>query len=210
MRNHAWVPLNLCSSSSPLRQRAWNHPFPFVARALSHHLYRTLFYHAHRPRLRGALFKRFPPLSIARLSTGPLLRHRELHLGAPTRLLPHYLHLHHSQRKMTMRAQSYRGSILYLVLVHITTDDSELDGHTRVQSHELEEDCDRTGLCEAVPAAFLEALTFKGPTDERLIGFIKAFSNKCKNSGMGVGNEPLAILPTAVLLHVKDPQDADA
>jgi hypothetical protein len=50
----------------------------------------------------------------------------------------------------------------------------------------------------------VEVLTFKGPTDERLIGFTKVFSNKCKNSGMGVSNEPLAILPTAVLPHIKD------
>jgi eukaryotic translation initiation factor 2C len=50
----------------------------------------------------------------------------------------------------------------------------------------------------------VEALTFNGPKDERLIGFIKAFANKCKNSGMAVGTEPPAILPTAVLPHVKD------
>jgi hypothetical protein len=120
VRNHTWVSLNPCSSSSPLRQRAWNHPFLFVTRVLSHHLYGTLFYHAHHPHLHGALFEQFPPLSIVRLSTGPLLRHRELHLGAPPWLLPHYLHLHHLQRKMTMRAQSYRSSILYLALVPLT------------------------------------------------------------------------------------------
>src|SRR6266581_6695595 len=30
----------------------------------------------------------------------------------------------------------------------------------------------------------MEALSFKGPRDQRLIDFIKAFKNKCKNSGM--------------------------
>jgi eukaryotic translation initiation factor 2C len=39
----------------------------------------------------------------------------------------------------------------------------------------------------------VEALSFKGPQDERLINFIKAFANKCKNSGMDIGNEPPTI-----------------
>jgi hypothetical protein len=42
----------------------------------------------------------------------------------------------------------------------------------------------------------MEALSFKGPRDEGLINFIKAFNKKCKNSGMDVGNEPPAILVT--------------
>ncbi len=33
-------------------------------------------------------------------------------------------------------------------------------------------------MCDGV-----EALSFKGPRDERLINFIKAFNNKCKNNG---------------------------
>ena len=50
----------------------------------------------------------------------------------------------------------------------------------------------------------VEALSFKGPQDERLIKFIKAFNNKCKNSGMDVGNEPPAIRPTDQLPSVRD------
>ena len=50
------------------------------------------------------------------------------------------------------------------------------------------------------------ALTFRGPGDERLIGFIKAFANKCRNSGMILGPEPPAILPTDELPRVgEDP-----
>ncbi|KAI0248543.1 Piwi-domain-containing protein [Lactifluus subvellereus] len=48
------------------------------------------------------------------------------------------------------------------------------------------------------------ALTFRGPGDERLIGFIKAFATKCRNSGMAVGAEPPAILPTEELPSVRD------
>ena len=49
----------------------------------------------------------------------------------------------------------------------------------------------------------VESLSFTGPRDERLISFIKAFANKCKNSGMDVGNEPPAILPTDQLPPLK-------
>jgi hypothetical protein len=49
----------------------------------------------------------------------------------------------------------------------------------------------------------VEALSFSGPRDERLINFIKAFANKCRNSGMEVGNEPPAILPTDQLPPTK-------
>ncbi|KAI0273255.1 hypothetical protein BGY98DRAFT_1188925 [Russula aff. rugulosa BPL654] len=35
-------------------------------------------------------------------------------------------------------------------------------------------------------------------------GFIKAFANKCRNSGMEVGNEPPHILPTDQLPPVKN------
>ena len=42
----------------------------------------------------------------------------------------------------------------------------------------------------------VEALKFSGPRDERLINFIKAFTNKCRNSGMEVGHEPPIILLT--------------
>lgn len=38
----------------------------------------------------------------------------------------------------------------------------------------------------------IDAYSFSGPRDERLISFIKAFANKCRNSGMEVGNEPPA------------------
>jgi len=50
----------------------------------------------------------------------------------------------------------------------------------------------------------VEALSFKGPQDGRLISFIKAFNNKCKNSGMDVGNDPPAILATDQLPSVRD------
>ena len=50
----------------------------------------------------------------------------------------------------------------------------------------------------------VEALSFKGPRDERLINFIKAFNNNCKNSGMDVGKEPPAILTTDQLPSVRD------
>jgi hypothetical protein len=52
----------------------------------------------------------------------------------------------------------------------------------------------------------VEALSFKGPRDERLINFIKAFANKCKNSGMDVGNEPPAILATDQLPPLREDQ----
>ncbi|KAI0265235.1 hypothetical protein BGY98DRAFT_1103163 [Russula aff. rugulosa BPL654] len=42
----------------------------------------------------------------------------------------------------------------------------------------------------------MDAYSFSGPRDERLISFIKAFANKCRNSGMEVGNEPPHIVPT--------------
>src|SRR5258707_7697520 len=42
----------------------------------------------------------------------------------------------------------------------------------------------------------VESLSFSGPRDEKLINFIKAFANKCRNSGMDVGNEPPVILAT--------------
>jgi len=48
------------------------------------------------------------------------------------------------------------------------------------------------------------ALSFKGAADPRLIGFIKAFANKCRNSGLTVGAEPPAILPTEELPSVRD------
>jgi hypothetical protein len=38
----------------------------------------------------------------------------------------------------------------------------------------------------------MEALSFKGPRDGRLIKPIKAFSSGCKNSGVDVSNEPPA------------------
>jgi eukaryotic translation initiation factor 2C len=50
----------------------------------------------------------------------------------------------------------------------------------------------------------VEALSFKGPRDERLINFIKAFANKCKTSGMDVGAEPPMILATDQLPPVKE------
>ncbi|KAI9461396.1 Piwi-domain-containing protein [Russula earlei] len=50
----------------------------------------------------------------------------------------------------------------------------------------------------------VETLSFRGPTDERLINFIKAFRNKCKNSGMDVGPDPPTILATDQLPQVKD------
>ena len=48
------------------------------------------------------------------------------------------------------------------------------------------------------------ALSFKGPADGRLIGFIKAFANKCKNSGMTIGAETPVVLPTEELPPVRD------
>jgi eukaryotic translation initiation factor 2C len=53
-------------------------------------------------------------------------------------------------------------------------------------------------VCDGV-----ESLSFSGPRDEKLINFIKAFSNKCRNSGMDVDNEPPAILLTDQLLPIK-------
>ena len=50
----------------------------------------------------------------------------------------------------------------------------------------------------------VEALSFKGPRDERLITFIKAFNDKCKKSGMDVGNEPPVILATDQLSPVRE------
>ena len=49
----------------------------------------------------------------------------------------------------------------------------------------------------------VEALSFSGPRDERLINFIKAFANKCRSSGMDVGHEPPIVLPTDQLPPVK-------
>jgi hypothetical protein len=49
----------------------------------------------------------------------------------------------------------------------------------------------------------VDALSFSGPRDERLINFIKAFANKCRSSGMDVGHEPPIILPTDQLPPVK-------
>ncbi|KAI0247279.1 hypothetical protein BJV78DRAFT_945923 [Lactifluus subvellereus] len=54
---------------------------------------RRSFYRAHHLCLCGPVLKRPLPLSITRLSTGPLSQHRELHLGTAPGLLPLYLHL---------------------------------------------------------------------------------------------------------------------
>ncbi|KAI9451806.1 Piwi-domain-containing protein [Lactarius psammicola] len=45
----------------------------------------------------------------------------------------------------------------------------------------------------------VEALSFSGPTDPRLNGFIKAFADKCRNSGLEVGAGPPAVRPTGQL-----------
>jgi eukaryotic translation initiation factor 2C len=50
----------------------------------------------------------------------------------------------------------------------------------------------------------VESLSFKGPQDERLINFIKAFANKCKNSGMDIGTEPPTIKATDQLPSVRE------
>ena len=42
----------------------------------------------------------------------------------------------------------------------------------------------------------MDAYSFLGPRDERLISFIKVFANKCRNSSMEVGNEPPHTVPT--------------
>lgn len=53
----------------------------------------------------------------------------------------------------------------------------------------------------------VEALSFSGPSDPKLIGFIKAFADKCKNSGMEIGTGPPAIRPTGALPPLKDDPD---
>jgi len=50
------------------------------------------------------------------------------------------------------------------------------------------------------------ALSFNGPGDPRLSGFIKAFADKCKNSGMDIGTGPPVTRPTAQLPHIREDQ----
>ncbi|KAH9163100.1 Piwi-domain-containing protein [Lactarius sanguifluus] len=50
----------------------------------------------------------------------------------------------------------------------------------------------------------VEALSFKGPDDPKLKGFIDAFIGKCKNSGLEFGTAPPVIRPTAALPPVRD------
>ena len=48
------------------------------------------------------------------------------------------------------------------------------------------------------------ALSFSGPADPRLHGFIKAFADKCRNSGMDIGTGPPVTKPTAQLPHIRE------
>jgi eukaryotic translation initiation factor 2C len=50
----------------------------------------------------------------------------------------------------------------------------------------------------------VESLSFNGPNDPRLSGFIKAFADKCRNSGLNIGTGPPVTKPTAALPHIKD------
>jgi len=52
----------------------------------------------------------------------------------------------------------------------------------------------------------VDALSFNGPADPRLNGFIKAFADKCKNSGLDIGTGPPVVRPTAALPPVRDDQ----
>ena len=48
------------------------------------------------------------------------------------------------------------------------------------------------------------ALSFSGPGDPKLSGFIKAFADKCRNSGMDTGTGPPVTKPTAQLPPIKE------
>ena len=48
------------------------------------------------------------------------------------------------------------------------------------------------------------ALSFNGPGDPRLSGFIKAFADKCRNSGMDIGTGPPVTRPTGQLPPIKE------
>ena len=50
----------------------------------------------------------------------------------------------------------------------------------------------------------VEALSFNGPADPRLSGFIKAFADKCRNSGMDIGTGPPMTKPTPALPAIRD------
>jgi len=113
--NHVLAPLDRFSRDLCPRLRLYN-PL-FDARGLLPHPFGTLFYRAHRPRLRGHPSHRLhpPPLSIVAAITRPP-RRREPLLGTPPRLLLHCLHPHHSLRKPTAKYLSQWHFIPCLVL----------------------------------------------------------------------------------------------
>ena len=113
--NHALVPLYQCFRDFCPRLRL-RHPL-LDARGLLPHPFGTLYYRAHRPRLRGHLSHLLHPrpLSIVAAIRRPLRRIEPL-LGTPPRRLLHCLHLHHSLRKQTATYLSQWHYIPCLVL----------------------------------------------------------------------------------------------